>query len=352
MSVPFKVSAESKKPHLFPVANNLEWLRLIFALQVVITHAVGHLPTGITLPELISNFPGVPAFFFVSGFLIYSSYLNAPGKNYFLNRFFRLFPGLIVVTLGSGAFLIFALGWGFFFDNYKIFFIWFLSQITIGQAYNPEIFRSVGVGVINGSLWSVTTEIVFYLMVPLIAKLDKRSSFFLPILIFLSFFIYATGQLLFNNIIYRDKSIFDFLNLTPLVWGWMFGAGMLAVKYFHIIRRFMKFTPLLLIPLFVMIFWGQGVFFSASGNKLGLIYFISFSGLILWFAFWLPAVTLPFDFSYGSYIWHMPIINFLLVIDCPSLVVLFGLTFFMAALSWFFVEKPVLRLKTRSLRVI
>jgi peptidoglycan/LPS O-acetylase OafA/YrhL len=189
-------------------------------------------------------------------------------------------------------------------------------------------------------------------MVPLIAKLDKRSSFFLPILIFLSFFIYATGQLLFNNIIYRDKSIFDFLNLTPLVWGWMFGAGMLAVKYFHIIRRFMKFTPLLLIPLFVMIFWGQGVFFSASGNKLGLIYFISFSGLILWFAFWLPAVTLPFDFSYGSYIWHMPIINFLLVIDCPSLAVLFGLTFFMAALSWFFVEKPVLRLKTRSLRVI
>lgn len=74
---------ELRKNILFPQANNLEWLRLIFALQVVITHTVSHIAPNLSLPKIVSNFPRVPAFFLVSGFLIYSSYLNAPGKRYF-----------------------------------------------------------------------------------------------------------------------------------------------------------------------------------------------------------------------------------------------------------------------------
>ena len=50
---------------------------------------------------IINHLPGVPAFFFVSGFLIYTSYLNAPGIRYFQNRFLRVFPGLVFVSLGG-----------------------------------------------------------------------------------------------------------------------------------------------------------------------------------------------------------------------------------------------------------
>lgn len=89
--------------NLFPRKNNLEWLRLIFAMQVVLAHAANHLESGFKLPGFMSNFPGVPAFFFVSGFLIYPSYLNSPGKRYFENRFLRLFPGLVMVTIGGGG---------------------------------------------------------------------------------------------------------------------------------------------------------------------------------------------------------------------------------------------------------
>jgi peptidoglycan/LPS O-acetylase OafA/YrhL len=336
----------------FPKKNNLDGLRLIFAMQVVFSHAANHLGAGFKLPGVISNFPGVPAFFFVSGFLIYSSYLNSPGKRYFENRFLRLFPGLVMVTIGGGGVIVFALGWDSLLNNASTFFFWFFSQVTLGQAYNPELFRTVGIGVINGSLWTITTEILFYLSVPVIVWMEKRFRFVVVVLIIVSFVIYAVGPLVLNNNIYKNKSIFDVLALTPIVWGWMFGFGIIAVKFYETTRCLMKYIPVLLIPLVTMVFWGDGILFQSVGNRLGIVYFICYVALILWFAFWLPAVTLPFDFSYGAYIWHVPILNLLLVLKMPSMALAITLTVSIAALSWFLVEKPMLRLKHQSIRPV
>lgn len=336
----------------FPRNNNLEWLRLLFALQVVVTHTASHLESGLQLPGVIRNFPGVPAFFFVSGFLIYSSYLNSPGKRYFENRFLRLFPGLVVVTLGGGGVVLLDQGWDSLRNNYATFILWFISQVTLGQAYNPELFRSVGIGVINGSLWTITTEILFYLAIPVIVWIEKRFRFAVIVFIAISFLIYATGPLLLNGIAYRSKSSFDLLALTPIVWGWMFGLGIIAVKYYQTISNFLRYAPLLLISLGLMSFHGDGIFFAASGNRLGLFYFMCYTALILWFAFWLPTINLSFDLSYGAYIWHAPVINLLVVLDRPSMPLAITLTVLIATLSWFLVEKPMLRLKHRSLRPV
>jgi len=96
-----EINTQASRFNTFPRKNNLEWLRLIFALQVVFSHSFNHLQSTFKFPCFIGNFPGVPAFFFVSGFLIYSSYLNSPGYRYFENRFLRLFPGLVTVTMGG-----------------------------------------------------------------------------------------------------------------------------------------------------------------------------------------------------------------------------------------------------------
>ncbi len=148
----------------FPRNNNLEWLRLVFAVQVIAEHTAEHL--GLEFPEIIKRFPGVPAFFFVSGFLIYTSYLNAPGRCYFENRFLRLFPGLTLVTFGAAMVALVAHGWRDLFENFHLYALWALAQTTLGQAYNPPLFRDVGIGVLNGALWTITTEILFYLAVP------------------------------------------------------------------------------------------------------------------------------------------------------------------------------------------
>ena len=337
-------------PAEIPKNNNLEWLRLLFALQVVIGHASSHMQFPI--PEWVGHFPGVPAFFFVSGFLIYASYLNAPGRIYFENRFLRLFPGLLFVTLGGFAVLLVAKGWQDVAAHGSTYLVWFFSQITLGQAYNPAHFRDVGVGVINGSLWTLTTEILFYLAVPVIVWAERQFRFVLGALVVLSYALYVAGPQIWTTAIYRDKTLYSFVELTPLVWGWMFGIGIFAAKYFDQLARWIRFLPLALIPLLWMIYGGDGALWGSSGNRVGLLYFVSYAALILWLAFGLPYVRLKLDLSYGVYIWHMPVINLLLVLAIHSTALTVGLTFTMAVISWFFVEKPALRLKRRSIHVV
>lgn len=332
----------------FPKENNLELLRLIFALQVVISHMSSHLEFPI--PSFISYFPGVPAFFFVSGLLIYTSYLNAPGKKYLTNRFLRLFPGLLIVTAGGILLILFAKGYPFIRENLPIIITWSFSQITIGQAFNPSIFRDIGVGVINGSLWTITVEIIFYLVVPIIVLFEKRIKFFVWYLSATSLLIYSFGEQELSMKIYRDKSIYDILALTPIVWGWMFGVGIIIAKHYDIIEKFTPKFYLFLLPIFILIFTDLPGVFHSTGNELGLFYFLCYIGVIIWIAFGTKKIPLRFDISYGAYIWHMPIINLFLVMGWHEPLFALLLIIAISFTSWFFIEKPALRLKSASLK--
>jgi peptidoglycan/LPS O-acetylase OafA/YrhL len=335
----------------FPRDNNFEWLRLIFATQVVIVHGAEHL--GFKFPHFIMFFPGVPAFFFVSGFLIYASYLNTPGKRYFSNRFLRLFPALFFVTIGGVGVALFAHGPKDFITHFSTYAIWIISQLTLGQTYNPSYFRDIGVGVMNGSLWTITTEIVFYLCVPIIVAIERRFKYALWLLITSSLLIYAFGPRLWPEPIYRNKTFYDILALTPIVWGWMFGFGILAVKHFESYSPNIKYFIIALPIMLIMSAFGHTNFFlGSSGNRLGLLYFICYTLMILWLAFGIKTIKLPFDISYGVYIWHMPIINFLIVISVKALWLAVLLSFCFAAISWIFIEKPALRLKKHSLKPV
>lgn len=335
-------------PPVFAKANNIEWLRLLFALQVVIGHAALHL--GGKIPALVGYFPGVPAFFFVSGFLIYAAYLNAPGRRYFYNRFLRLFPGLLFVTLGAVAVALLAHGVADMAAHPATYATWLLAQLTLGQAYNPAHFRDVGVGVLNGALWTLTTEILFYLAVPIIVWLERRFKHTVPALIAFSLAVYAFGPALWPTPLRGDKTLYDFLALTPVVWGWMFGFGMLAVKHYAALQRWFRYFPLAALPLALMIAFGEGLLFGVAGNRLGVVYFSCYCCLILWLAFATPHLPLKTDLSYGTYIWHGPIINLLLVLGLPSMATAVVLTVALAAVSWFLIEKPALQLKRQSLK--
>ena len=56
--------------------NNLDWLRLGFAFQVILIYGLEDLKLNSlsSIGSFVNHFPGVPAFFFVSGFLIYASF--------------------------------------------------------------------------------------------------------------------------------------------------------------------------------------------------------------------------------------------------------------------------------------
>ncbi len=336
------------KPVRFPRNNNLEWLRLLFAVQVVATHSAAHL--GMPEPRWLSAFPGVPAFFFVSGFLIYASYGNSGLGDYVRNRFLRLFPALVLVTLGGMGVALIAHGWRDLLAYPGLYASWFVAQTTLGQAYNPGHFRDIGVGVINGSLWTITTEILFYFMVPLIVWMERHFRHTVIALTALSCLIYLTAERVLAGISLLGKPLFEYLYITPILWGWMFGLGILSFKHWASIAPLIRYMPLLLIPMLAMLAsGGDGLLFNGHGQRMGMFYFLCYSGMILWLAFGLRPVLLPFDISYGTYIWHMPVINLLLVLKLSSVVLAFALTIAIASAWWFLIERPFLRLKRRTL---
>ena len=78
--------------------NNFDLIRLIAAAEVAVRHTMVHVaPKQFVYPleVLFALVPGVPIFFFLSGFLISRSWERSPSASeYFRNRALRLFPAL------------------------------------------------------------------------------------------------------------------------------------------------------------------------------------------------------------------------------------------------------------------
>ena len=137
----------------FYKSNNFDIIRLFAALQVVIVHLIEHFHAGSLtwFSKLIAIFPGVPIFFFISGFLISAAWERNPDLKVFaLNRIYRIFPGLWICVLFSAVTLVFY-DFSLMSDNLSTFFFWTLTQATIFQAWNPAFLRGYGIGVVNGS---------------------------------------------------------------------------------------------------------------------------------------------------------------------------------------------------------
>lgn len=197
----------------------------------------------------------------------------------------------------------------------------------------------------------MTVEILFYIAVPVIVAFER---FFKPtvVLLFtLSFLLYAFGESFLGFPFLMGKTFFEFLKITPIVWGWMFLLGVMAFKYYNYYSKYLRLFVLASVPIvFLILFDGQGPWISARDNTLGLFYFFFYSLFVLFLAFGIKHVTLNFDISYGVYIWHMVVINFLLVAGLSSPMSTLVLVVVLAFTSWYLIEKPALKLKKYSIR--
>src|ERR1700728_5457412 len=155
-----------------PKANNFDLIRLVAALQVAVAHSAGHLSVTRNAGALftfLALFPGVPIFFFISGFLISRAFENnSVPREYALNRILRIYPALVccfVVSVG----MVWMSGYlGSVHPPLFSLLTWALAQLSMGQFYNPGFLRNYGVGVLNGSTWTISVELQFYVLVPLL----------------------------------------------------------------------------------------------------------------------------------------------------------------------------------------
>ena len=150
-------------------------LRFFAALAVVAHHGVGL--WSFELTPFIRQFAdiGVSFFFVLSGFVLVWNYSNINGKDtfgFYLKRFLRIYPTHWLVT-GLYAFSSWTFVSGFTVASLgKWWLLVLLTNLCLLQSWIPipAYYFSY-----NGPSWSVSCEIFFYLVFPLLLWLMKKS---------------------------------------------------------------------------------------------------------------------------------------------------------------------------------
>jgi peptidoglycan/LPS O-acetylase OafA/YrhL len=350
-----------------PKSNNFDLIRLFAAAQVALMHSVNHLAIDFKVPSVTAAagfFPGVPIFFFVSGFLISRSFERNPRVSEFAaNRILRIYPALIVCLAVS---ILSVVATGYFRARPvapDTLVAWIAAQVSVVQFFNPEFLRGYGVGVLNGSLWTISVELQFYVLIPCIyaalhSYFSKRLASNAFLLSLIMIFMLANRLYMWGAPRYGGLFAFEIVGVTFIPWVYMFLFGVLFQRNCEMIHRGVrgKFLPLLVI--YCLVCW-----FASSrlgwvfGNSLHPALFVILIVLIFAAAYsnnrLSDRILRRNDISYGIYIYHMPVINLLLAErmggSTVGLSIAIAVTIVLAFASWILIERPALALKKHPL---
>jgi peptidoglycan/LPS O-acetylase OafA/YrhL len=155
------------------INNNFDILRLILAILVFFAHWNILTSQDISNPLFHLSGFAVDMFFIVSGFLIFWSFdADQNKKHFYIKRFFRIFSLFAFLILLQTLFFI-----GFSDGNTLEIIKYFLVNIFFLNFLAPSVgttLSALQVDAINGSLWTLKNEIVFYAFVPFIFMLYKK----------------------------------------------------------------------------------------------------------------------------------------------------------------------------------
>lgn len=335
-------------------SNNFDFLRLVFALFVIITHSYALLNiessdvmSRITNGQLTFSHLGVCGFFTISGYLIIKSLLRSSSiGNYLKKRVLRLSPGLAVVlilTVFYGAFVT-EESVKVYFSHYKTY-LYIPANLSLYrlQDFLPGVFTSNPFsGAINGSLWTLPYEFSCYLVLIPIFFLRKNPVLVRNVTITVMVLFILAKLFLASTI---DQFDFVLAGHYILEFGGYFAMGstlaMLGIQHF-------KHKTLLAIVSSVL------VLVLLYFNALDPFSFILIPVLIIAVGLkntpYISSISKSMgDLSYGIYIYAFPVQQSLIffgVRDALQLIILASLiTPLFAYFSWHGVEKRFLRLK-------
>lgn len=264
------------------------------------------------------------AFFTISGFLVTYSFIRRDYNlvSYAKRRFVRIMPAYAVTIL-----FCILIGWmvtslntiEFFFS--KQTFNYFLANITMLNWLEPELpntFQNNPWPQMDGSLWAMKQEVLFYIFVPFFTYLANKTGnkwICLPILILCVI-------------------IYPFVNDQTRYFTYFIG-GMFLMLYFDLFNKY-----------FIYIF-----VFSIIAVIEGVLDTLAFPIIIVGIAYYCKPLNFfrkVDNITYGLFLYHFPIIQLLIhygvaeynLILCFILTII--ATFILATLSWFYIEKPLM----------
>ena len=337
--------------------NNFNLIRLLAALQVLLIHAANHFEIDGVIFEALRIAPGVPTFFFTSGYLIFYSFDRMHTRsiaNFYRNRILRIYPALWVCIAVS----ILTVWQSGYLDNTSAdptsFVAWIGAQASIFQFYNPDFMRGYGVGVLNGALWTITVEVQFYVLVPAVYWLVKKQKRLAIIVVATSIAVnFAVREYLAWDTIYTKLL---YVSFAP--WIYMFLAGAFVASSTRVQNWVNRIDLKYLIVSYIISMFFIGAYETNASNAINPLSFALLAASILKFSslpLLIPQSVNNFiqktDFSYAIYLYHMPIINYLMFVNwfspLENLAALVLSTSVAAAISWYLVERPALRLKRK-----
>lgn len=320
-------------------ANALNVLRLLLAFEVIAFHAYS-LRHDTWLPGPVVNVArelGVDGFFAISGFLICRSWVQRPHlRTYLAARARRILPGFWVCLLVT-AFVVAPV-------------ISLASDIR-GPAVDEQLtyvggnagvwITQWGIGPVaswNGSLWSLAYEVACYLLVALFGVVGLLRARLVVVL--------AVG-------FWVLELMMAVAHTPPSAW-WVYSAGRAGLMFFTgavfwfyrdripVARSLAAVAGLVLVasPLLPL--------YRVAAAP-ALAYLLLAGGL--WLARW-PRMVVRNDLSYGVYVYGFVVQTSLLLLGVHIIWPVFLLLSVagvlpLAALSWFLVERPAMRLGRR-----
>lgn len=326
--------------------NNFDLIRLILSFMVVFYH-INELYCY-NSGRLIFNLPdfAVSSFFVISGLLVTWSFDKDRNlSDYSMKRFFRIYPlyfAMIVIQM----FIMLILVSGIFNTKLLVSCVkYFVCNIIFLNFLQPTIlgvFENLKYNVINGSLWTIKIEVLFYILLPLIYYAFKK--FGIGFLIFLYFL-----SAMFSIIVVSNPA----LSVSPYQFPIQlrfFIVGIIFYLYGYRIKLSLLSLLLILVILFTI-----NYFCAGSITYKSIIYPICLGFIVYLVGFSKPILNLKYDISYGVYIIHFPVIQLLLFFHYSVgnfylfMFTVLVLVVLLALLSFVFLEKKFIGLGHRLL---
>lgn len=328
-------------------------LKLIAAFQVVYIHLITHFhlpPVPMTQPpdvfRMLSPFEGVPIFFSLSGFFLWRSLSvrRVSFREYAKRRILRIFPELWMVAAFSVLSVL-------IFCRQELsplpFLGWIGAQATFLQFWTPDCLRSFGVGCPNGSLWTITIFLQFYILVYFLHRLlhGKKPLAWVLTLLFCAGLNVVPGYFASSlpEILYKlyQQTVLPYLSV------FLFMACM--AEFEDVIRPRLKHV-LLLIALYALLYIGIPFDFQGAGYPLFRCMVIGLFALSFGCSISFP--LLRQDISYEIYLVHMPVVNILLELtqtpDWCTFLEALALTLLLALILFRLNLRVLNRLETRT----
>ena len=336
--------------------RQFDLLRITFAVLVLLAHAP-ELTDGNTSQEIFTRLThsnvtfgtlAVDGFFLLSGYLIVKSWGRGLW-DFLRNRLLRIVPGYLVAVIVTTVVVgLLAPGVPHFFRNFHKDFI--IGTLYLSFPRTPPVFPGLSHPIVNGPLWTINYEFRCYLLVALFGVLGLLKR---PV-VWLIATVFFLAAMISPSHLHLNWHFQYFITGNPNLVFRLSAAYFVGGCYFLFKDR-IPYRPVLAIIAGVALL---ACMFRPWLVEPGLIVFGSY--LMFYFALsdvgFLSRLQHFPDVSYGIYLYGWPVESLIIWYFHPSP----WITFVAAALicigiawvSWESVERPMLKLKRRSMAAL